>query len=310
MESQKGHPLYTTLHNTKQTHWTIEEQDLIINAFDVLKNADKQTLENLLESQSTCEPKVLAVKNVEMIMMESDFRQKSELLLDLFKKKLPKACKKIIFEVILEDTSSNENEIFNQKKEKPVLNSKVGNNFSKDNEEFVDVSPVIGGNVGAIDNSTAVQAKDINNKNESVKNSNINNCEAILPVVDVGKQVDVANQGVRYVCVICNLDFADQNGTNRHWYIKHGKTQRKYCALCESSYWEQKHLDVHYRNKHKFNMLHKCRICCTQFKQFQNLKSHFNDHHSSKPFQCKQCQKVFGKLAHRNRHQAKCNKVT
>ena len=287
LESQKvDQPIYT-LHNKNKSHWTVEvpkEKVKIVNAFDVLKHADKQTLDNffaetLLESQPTCQSKIVVLKNVEIKMTESHFRQNSEVLLNILKKKLPKTCTKINFEVILEDTIIAENEILSQKNEVPVTNS------NKSVSETV---------IKAAENDAA--AKNSANSNEYPNK------------VDMGIVIE-ANQGMRFPCSICNRNFADANGLNRHVFAKHSNSKKKYCALCESSFRAQENLEVHYTNRHKCNMLRKCRICCFQFKKLETLQSHFDDYHSSKPFKCKKCDRLFKELHHRNKHEEKCKNV-
>ena len=384
LESQKPHFHYKTIHNKNQYHWTIEEQEKVrtVKSFNILKHADKQTLdhffaETLMDDQDRCDSKIVPLKLVEIKMTESDFRQKAEVSLNILKRKLPSTCTKIIFEVIL-DNSTAENEVMtNVEHSSPNINNdamsisgegnisneythvtdeptlpkykdkgkgkgkgKSSSRITKDptannpsdtpipivisNETNVQV---IESNQGVLDNSTIAGTEILNDKNESVTNSHDNNDDIMnnsaggnvinsngyrsrSTNVQMGPVVEVVNKSVRYLCSICNIDFADLNGSNRHWNIEHEKLQRRYCVFCESSYWRQKDLDIHYKNKHKSNMLRKCRICQIQFKQIEKLQTHFDEQHASKAYQCKICKKMFGKLAHRNRHAEKCCKVT
>lgn len=144
---------------------------------------------------------------------------------------------------------------------------------------------------------------------------------------------------VRFVCRICNRDYASKNSLAIH-VQHHSSTKPFACNLCKKSFWQRAHLEIHERTHtgerpftcntcgksftyagglsthvrlHTGEKPYKCDICNSAYTQQAHLKSHLRTHSGEKPYECKACGKKYRNKVdlrfHLKRNDA-CNKVS
>ncbi|XP_063441644.1 zinc finger protein 773-like [Mytilus trossulus] len=134
----------------------------------------------------------------------------------------------------------------------------------------------------------------------------------------------------RVVCKLCGKSFGRPSELRRHSVIHTGERNHK-CEECEKVFTQRYHLIRHVKNVHKkelenlvcgicndtFNseyllkrhvtrhgvMTYACEVCRKEFKTKRQMKEHILSLHAGvKPFKCDQCDKMFTRKYHLERH--------
>ncbi|CAC5419816.1 KRAB [Mytilus coruscus] len=134
----------------------------------------------------------------------------------------------------------------------------------------------------------------------------------------------------RVICKLCGKSFGRPSELRRHSVIHTGERNHK-CEECEKVFTQRYHLIRHVKNVHKkelenlvcgicnetFNseyllkrhvtrhgvMTYACEVCRKEFKTKRQMKEHILSLHAGvKPFKCDQCDKMFTRKYHLERH--------
>ncbi|XP_026754004.2 zinc finger protein OZF-like [Galleria mellonella] len=110
------------------------------------------------------------------------------------------------------------------------------------------------------------------------------------------------NSEVKYMCLICNKNFASNANLQRHLPLH---TRTKYtCHVCQKEFTKKLLLDKHV-SVHSGEKLYDCNDCGKKFRTSSNLFQHKRIHAIHKEFVCEVCHRGFAVKSNLLKHQGK-----